>query len=307
MEHYDLDDPHYKAGFVAVAGRPNVGKSTLINTLLKQKIAAVTPRPQTTRKQQYGILTLEGAQIIFVDTPGIHVTKHKLGEYMNEEAAEAFDEVDLLLVLVDGSQLPNEDDRLLAEFVLRLKSSVPIIMGVNMIDKIDKAQLQTNRGIFEQLYPGIMSVSISATRGDNLSHLLDLLIERLPEHPPFFPPEQITDSYEREIAADLIREAALLYLRDEVPHSLAVRIDEFNERGKKGAYIAATLFAERDSQKGIVIGRGGKMIKRIGSHARKQIELMSGRKVYLELRVKVRKNWRNDENMLRLFGFRSRN
>lgn len=297
--------PEFKAGFVAVMGRPNVGKSTLINTLLGTKIAAVSPWPQTTRKQQMGILSLQNAQIIFVDTPGVHKPHHKLGERMNEEAASVLEECDLALFIVDVSEVPTDEDRMLANLLIETRRSIPILLALNKADLIDESTLQTHRQAYLDIFPQtVAALPISATRGDNLDTLTDEIINLLPQGPPFFPEDQITDLYEREIAADLIREAVLNHLRDEVPHSVAVRIDEYKERDHHGAYIEATLFVERDSQKGIVIGQGGSMLKDIGTFARKEIESMSGRKVYLKLRVKVRKNWRNDESALRLFGFR---
>jgi GTP-binding protein Era len=293
----------FKSGFVAVAGRPNVGKSSLINALLGQKIAAVSFRPQTTRRQQLGILTRDDAQIIFTDTPGIHQPKHKLGKYMNMEAATALEESDVILFMVDGSVPPHDEDRLIADTLVELKIQAPIILVVNKIDLVDGKDLTGQIEKYQGFVPQAQLIPISAVLGDGLPKLLEVVIERLPEHPPYFPPDQVTDLYEREISADLIREAALNILRDEVPHCIAIRIDEFTERGDVGAYIEATLFVERDSQKGIVIGEGGGMIKRLSTAARLEIEKMSGRKVFLRLRVKVRKNWRNDENALRLFNF----
>ncbi len=294
----------FKSGFVAVAGRPNVGKSTLVNKLLGQKIAAVSIRPQTTRRQQLGILTLDNAQIIFTDTPGIHHPKHKLGRHMNKEATMALEDSDVILFLVDCSVEPHDEDRLIADTLEEIKLQVPIILVLNKVDLVDGEYLENQKEKYKDLAPQTESIAISATLGDGLQELLDAVIEKLPEHPPYFPADQITDLYEREIAADLIREAGLNILRDEIPHCIAVRIDEFKERGDEGAYIEATLFVERDSQKGIVIGEGGRMIKRIGTAARLEIEKMSGQKVFLQLRVKVHKNWRNDENALRLFDFR---
>ena len=294
----------FRSGFVAVMGRPNVGKSTLLNTLLGIKVAAVSPWPQTTRKQQMGILTLENAQIIFVDTPGVHNPLHKLGEHMNEEAAEVLRECDLCMLVVDVSEPPGEEDQLLADLLVDLKRPIPTLLALNKADLVDPEGLEPHQRAFQDMFPQAGELlPISATRGDNLDLLVKEIVSQLPEGPPFFPEDQITDLYEREIAADLIREAVLYHLRDEVPHSIAVRIDEYKERDHHGAYIAATLFVERDSQKGIVIGQGGSMLKKIGIAARQEIEAMSGRKVFLQLRVKVRKNWRNDEGALRLFGF----
>lgn len=284
-------------------GRPNVGKSTLINALLQQKIAAVSPRPQTTRKRQMGILTTGEVQAIFVDTPGVHKPLHKLGENMNQEAIDALQECDVILFLVDASQPLHVEDQMLADHIRAAGRRAPILLALNKIDSVDADALQANQAAFEGLLPGIESLPISATRGDNLDRLIQILTGWLPEGMPFFPEEQVTDLYERDIAADLIREAALNLLRDEVPHGIAIRIDQFLEREDSGAYIEATLFVERESHKGIVIGQNGNMLKKIGTAARLAFEAASGRKVFLRLRVKVRKNWRNDEKVLRSFGY----
>ena len=295
--------PAYKTGFVAVMGRPNVGKSTLVNALLKQKIAAVSPRPQTTRKRQMGILTLEDAQMIFVDTPGVHRPRHKLGENMNQEAIKTLQESDLVLFMVDASQEPNPEDQMLANLLGKLKRSIPVLLLLNKDDLPDETALAAHTTAYQELAPHARPLAISATRGDNLGQLLIEILALLPEGMPFFPEGQVTDLYEREIAADLIRESALLLLRDEVPHGIAIRIDQYLERGDTGSYIEATLFVERESHKGIVIGQGGTMLKKIGTAARREIEEMSGRTVFLKLKVKVRKNWRDDEKVLRWFGY----
>lgn len=284
-------------------GKPNVGKSTLINALLGQKIAAVSPRPQTTRKRQLGILTLESAQIIFIDTPGVHKPHHKLGESMNAHAIETLQECDLILFIVDASTPPDDEDRMLSAALKHLEQAKPIILALNKVDRLEQDQISIRQAEFLELVPQATPVLISATRGDHLDLLLQEIIIQLPEGPEYFPPDQVTDLYEREIAADLIREAALNLLRDEVPHGVAIRIDQFTERDTGGAYIEATIFVERESHKGIVIGQGGNMLKQIGTIARREIEAMSGRKVFLRLRVKVRKNWRNNDKVLRLFGF----
>ncbi len=308
MQSNDTATPiEYKAGFVAVLGRPNVGKSTLMNALLGQKIAAVSPKPQTTRRRQLGILTLDDAQIIFDDTPGLHKPLHKLGEYMNEEALAALKDCDILLFVVDISRPPNDEDAMLAAAIgktLGKKVQHTVLMVFNKTDLLQGNQQQEHPPLYRALLPGVGEVAISATHRVNLDTLLQEIVARLPVHPPYYDPEQLTDLYERDIVADLIREAALYNLEHEVPHGIAVRIDEFAERGEGGAYIRATLFVERESQKGIVIGKGGAMLKKIGSQARKEIEAMSGRKVFLEIRVKVRKNWRDNESVLRAFGYR---
>ncbi|HEY57697.1 MAG TPA: GTPase Era [Anaerolineae bacterium] len=293
-----------KAGYVAIAGRPNVGKSTLINTLLGQKIAAVSPKPQTTRKRQLGILTEPRGQIIFIDTPGIHKPLHKLGKAMNWEAVQAFEDADVVLFMVDVSRPPHPEDELVAQRIQEGAPNLPVVLALNKADAVAEDVLQARREAYEALAPQARPVVISALTGQGLDALLALLFDLLPVSPPYYDDETLTDLYERDIAADLIREAALLHLRDEVPHSIAVRIDEYKERGEHGAYIAATLFVERDSQKGIVIGKGGSMLKQIGTTARQAIEAMSGRKVFLDLRVKVSKNWRNNASTLRRFGYR---
>lgn len=295
----------FKAGFIAVAGRPNVGKSTLINGFLGQKIAAVSPRPQTTRRRQLGILTLPNAQVIFIDTPGIHKPLHKLGEYMNNSAIAALKDADVILWLVDVNVPPTPEDIIVAGRLEALKDCPPVVLALNKVDLInDEEKLTQQEEAYRALFNRFSAaMSVSASGGANRQELLNLLIEQLPEGMPFFDEEQVTDFYEREIAADLIREAALRHLREEIPHAIAVRIDEFSERSEENAYIAATLMVEKDSHKGIVIGKGGSMLKQIGVAARAEIEKMSGRKIYLELRVKVNKNWRNDPNALKWLGY----
>jgi GTP-binding protein Era len=294
----------YRSGFVAIIGKPNVGKSTLVNALLGQKIAAVSPRPQTTRRRQLGILTRPEAQIAFVDTPGLHTPRHKLGEYFNQEAEAALEGVSIILFMVDANAEPDDEDRRIATRLEKLRRAPDLVLALNKIDLLPAPALATRRAAYQAMVPDAPLAAISATRHDGIADLLQMLVSRLPIRPPEFPEDQVTDLYEREIAAELIREAALVYLREEVPHALAVRMDEFTERSDKGAYIAATLFVEHDSQKGIVIGEGGRMLKKIGAAARKEIEAMSGRKVFLELRVKVAKDWRDDEAALRRFGYK---
>ncbi len=294
----------FRSGFVAVMGRPNVGKSTLINAILDQKIAAVSPRPQTTRKRQLGILTINAsAQIIFMDTPGIHQPRHKLGVFMNEEAAQTLQECDLILFVADVSQPPTDDDRLLFSLLHKTKTKDNLILALNKIDQVEPDILAARQEEFTSNLPGATPIPISASNGTNLDQLLKIIQERLPAGDPFFPEEQLTDLSERDLAADLIRAAALSLLRDEVPHGIAVRMDQYQERNEHGAYIEATLFLERESHKAIVIGKDGQMLKKIGTLARQAVEEMSGRKVYLHLKVKVRKNWRDDEKTLRQFRY----
>ncbi len=294
----------HKSGFIAVMGRPNVGKSTLLNRLLKQTIAAVSPKPQTTRLQQLGILTLPSAQLVFIDTPGLHIPQHKLGEMMNRDALLALEDADLVLLVLDGSKPLGEEDQIFNDAFLALKSKPPILMALNKVDKIPPGEIDDRIAQYQDLIPDASLITISALTGQNLDLLEDRLIQLLPDGPLLYPEDQVTDLYERDIAADLIRASAMGLLAKELPYVIAVRIDEYKDRDGGSAYIKATLFVERESQKGIVIGEGGKMIKRIGSTARQKIESMSDRKVFLNLRVKVKKNWRNDNNALRLFGFK---
>jgi GTP-binding protein Era len=290
---------------VEIIGRPNVGKSTLVNALLGQKIAAVSPKPQTTRKRQLGILTTDTAQLVFVDTPGIHNPRHKLGTFLNQEAEESLEGVDVILWLVDVSVKPTEEDSLIASLLTRLPRRTPLVLAANKMDLVPAEALTRHLEAYQSsLKRDAQVISISATEDLHLDELRDLLISLAPVRPPEYDEEQITDSYERDIAADLIREACLHKLRDEVPHGVGVRVDEFAERENGMLYIAATVFVERESQKGIVIGEGGKMLKQIGSAARKEIEEMGGRPVFLELRVKVLKDWRNNEEALRRLGYK---
>jgi GTP-binding protein Era len=299
-----VDYENFRSGFVAVIGRPNVGKSTLVNALIGQKVAPVTPKAQTTRRRQLGILTTETYQICFVDTPGIHTPRQKLGKFLNQEAEESLPGVDAVLFLVDVSVEPTDEDKWIALRLSKLARRTPLVLVPNKIDLVPAEELTPRLNVYRALVPeDALVFPIAASKGEGMDPLLDALVPLLPVRFPDYHPDQVTDLYEREIAAELIREACLLHLRDEVPHGVAVRIDEFTERGDEGAYISATIFIERESQKGIVIGRGGAMLKRIGTDARREIEEMSGRKVFLELRIKVLKEWRKDEQAMRRFGY----
>ncbi len=295
----------HKAGYAAIVGRPNVGKSTLLNYFLGQKIAAVSPRPQTTRRKQLGILTLEDAQVIFVDTPGLHTPHHKLGEYMNEEAADALDDADVIVWMVEANVMPTEEDILIGQRLAEKRQLPATLLALNKADLLDPNvdRLPLHQTAYQSLLPQAAPYLVSAEKGQGCPELLQAILAHLPDGEPFYDEEEITDFYERDIAAELIREAALVHLREEVPHGIAVRVDEFTERGETGAHIHATLFVEKESHKGIVIGQGGEMLKKIGMSARQEIEKMSGRKVFLELRVKVNKNWRSSVDALRGMGY----
>lgn len=296
------EEKKFYSGYICVVGRPNVGKSTLINLLLGQKIAAVSPRPQTTQRVQLGILSDEDSQMIFMDTPGIHKPLSKLGEAMNEAAIETISDADCVLWIVDISVKPNAEDEISAE---RIKAGGPqdkVIMVLNKCDLVNQNQLSENENFYKKLLTGAKRMAVSCRSGQGIPELMAELKSRLPEGPAFYDPDQVTDLYEREIAVDLIRESLLKNLDDEIPHAIAVRIEEYKDRSETNSYINATLLLDRESHKGIVIGKGGEMIKKISSDARREIEKLTGRKIYLELRVKVLKNWRNDETLLRQMG-----
>lgn len=297
--------PDHRSGVVAVVGRPNVGKSTLINQLIGQKITIVSPRPQTTRRQQLGIYTDENTQILFVDTPGLHAPQNKLGEYMVHAAETAFRDADVILLLMDLSEAPDDGDRHLAETVQRLRGQTPVILAVNKGDiAINEAVKRARVEEYAALLPHDRLLLISAQNGDNVDVLLEDLKSRMPLGPRYYPADQVSEVNMRFIAAEIVREKVMISTEDEIPYAVAVEIDSFRERSDNLTYISAVIYVERDSQKGIVIGKNGEKIKQIGSLARTELSNLLGTKVYLELNVKVAKNWRSDEDLMRRLGYR---
>jgi GTP-binding protein Era len=296
--------PDHRSGFVAVIGRPNVGKSTLMNAYLGEKIAIVSPKPQTTRLRQLGILTRPNAQIIFVDTPGIHNPKHKLGEFMVETALRALADADLILWVVDVSNPPAEEDVQIADLLRKHAYSVSVLIAMNKLDLVPIEHLAGNVAAFQELAPQADWTTLSATTGQGRDDLFRRIIAALPPGPRYYPADQLSDAPVREIVAEIVREKALLRLREEVPHAVAVVVDEFKRRSEEMTYIAASIYVERTSQKGILIGKRGAMLRRIGQDARPEIERLVETKVYLDLWVKVLKNWRKDEDALRRLGYR---
>ena len=295
--------PDHRSGFIAVVGRPNVGKSTLMNHLLGEKVAIVTPRPQTTRNRLLGILTLDSAQVIFMDTPGIHAPQHRLGEVLVETAAAALPDADAVMWVVDVSSSPTDEDRQVAGLVAGVDASVPRIVALNKADLLKPDYVKSNVQAFSALAPGAQCELISATRGDNLDRLLALAVAALPLGPRLYPADQVTDQQVRFMAGELVREQVLLNLRDEVPHAVAVVVEEFKARSETMTYISATIFVERGSQKMILLGKDGNMLKKIGQGARLGIEELLGTKAYLELWVKVRPKWRLKDEELRRLGY----
>jgi GTP-binding protein Era len=295
---------NHRSGVIAVVGRPNVGKSTLINRIIGQKIAAVSPKPQTTRRRQLGIYTTDKAQILFVDTPGLHAPQHKLGEYMVRNAEGAFRDADLILLLLDVSHPPEAGDRHLAETVARLRGDTPVILALNKVDQLSARHRDPNIAAHTALIPHEKVFLISALQGVGVDEMMDDLIDRLPQGPRYFPMDQLSEVNMRFIAAEIVREKVMLHTEQEVPHSVAVVVDSYRERSDTLSYISATIYVERESQKGIIIGKGGEMIKTIGSEARTDLEEMLGSEVFLELHVKVLKNWRSDEKLMQRLGYR---
>jgi len=293
----------FRSGFVAIVGRPNVGKSTLLNKILGEKIVITSDKPQTTRNRIQGIHNVPGGQIVFIDTPGIHRAKSRLNKFMVEEALSAVQGVDVILFLVDGAADPAKETGMIREVLAGVK--VPVILVLNKIDMFPKSDLLERLLAYGEVFPFKEIIPISAQTGDGVEQLVELVHGLLPEGPCYFPDDILTDLPERFIVAEIIREKIFRMTRDEVPYSVAVVVDSFKERPDGLVSIQATVNVERDSQKGIVIGRRGDMLKRIGSQSRQEIERLLDTKVFLELFVRVSGEWSENSRMLKEFGYSS--
>ncbi|MBQ6632301.1 MAG: GTPase Era [Romboutsia sp.] len=292
----------FKSGFVSIVGRPNVGKSTLMNNVVGEKIAIMSDKPQTTRNTIQAVYTDEEAQVVFLDTPGIHKPKNKLGEFMVKSATDAFKNVDLVLFVVDESKKIGPGDRKIIEDLRNIKT--PVVLVLNKIDQLSEEELfdlmkmYNEEGVFKQIVP------ISALKGRNINELLKVIKSHLEEGPQYFPDYMITDQPERVLVSELIREKVLHYVHDEVPHGVAVEIERMKSRKDKEIVdISAVIYCERDSHKGIIIGKNGRKLKGIGKSARADIELLLGSQANLQLWVKVKENWRNLQNYVSNFGY----
>lgn len=292
----------FKSGFVAIIGRPNVGKSTFMNKVLGQKVAIMSDKAQTTRNKVQGVLTTEQSQIIFIDTPGIHKPKHMLGDYMMKVAKNTLREVDAIMFMVNVEESIGRGD----EFIIELlkNNRTPIFLVLNKIDKIHPDELIKEIEKYKDLLPFAGIVPISALQGNNVDHLVQVIEGYMPEGPMYYPKDQISDHPEEFIVAELIREKALHLTSQEIPHAIGVQVEKMVKETEERVHIEATIYIERESQKGIVIGKQGSMLKKIGQLARKDIEMLLGSKVYLELWVKVQKDWRNKPNFIRQIGYR---
>ena len=291
----------FKSGFVTLIGRPNVGKSTLMNYLIGQKIAITSNKPQTTRNRIQTVLTTEKGQIVFVDTPGIHKAKNKLGEYMVNVAEKTLNEVDVVLWLVEPTTFIGAGEKHIAQQLLKVNT--PVILVINKVDMVKKEEVLPAIAAYKDIYDFAEIVPVSARSGENTEELLSTVMKYLPYGPQFYDEDTVTDQPERQIVAELIREKALHCLNEEIPHGIAVAIDSM-KMNKKVMHIDATIICERDSHKGIIIGKQGNMLKKIGSTARFEIEKMLECQVNLKLWVKVKKDWRDSEFLMKNFGYR---
>ncbi|MEC0243033.1 GTPase Era [Paenibacillus dokdonensis] len=293
--------PSYKSGFVAIVGRPNVGKSTLMNQVIGQKIAIMSDKPQTTRNKIHGVYTTDHNQIVFLDTPGIHKRQSKLGDFMNKTALNTLKEVEAVLFLADTSEGFGGGDRFIIEQLKDIKT--PVILVLNKIDKVEPEALLPMIEQYSKLHQFAEIVPISALNGNNVNTLLQQVEKYLPEGPQYYPADQITDHPEQFVCAELVREKILHMTREEVPHSIAVTIEDMHVQENGVVHISAVIFVERDSQKGIIIGKQGALLKEVGKQARQDIQNLLGSKIFLELWVKVKKDWRNQDRVLRDLGF----
>lgn len=294
---------NFRSGFIAIIGRPNVGKSTFMNEVIGQKIAIMSDKPQTTRNKIQGVLTTDTAQYIFIDTPGIHKPKHRLGDFMVKSALNTLNEVDLVMFMVDAKEGYGKGDQFIIDYLQEIKQ--PIILVINKIDQVHPDELLPIIDLYREKIAVDEIVPISALKGNNMTRLLEVMESYLQEGPQYYPEDQVTDHPERFIISEFIREKVLHHTHEEIPHSIAVVIDSIVKReGKDIIDVQATIIVERSSQKGIIIGKQGQMLKKIGSEARQEIELLLGSKVFLELWVKVQKDWRNRLHQLREFGYR---
>ncbi|WP_024834740.1 GTPase Era [Ruminiclostridium josui] len=293
----------YKSGFVSVIGRPNVGKSTLLNAITGQKIAIMSDKPQTTRNTIRGVITNEECQLILIDTPGIHKPKTKLGEYMVNVASETIKEVDLVLFLVEANAQPGAQDISIIQQLKQAKT--PVFLILNKVDLINKEKLLTIIDSYNKLMDFKSIIPISALKNDGIDIIIKEALKHIPEGPQFFSEDMLTDQPEKVIAAEMIREKVLLNLDDEVPHGVGVEVTSFKEREDGLINIQATIYCEKSSHKGIIIGKQGNMLKKIGSAARYEIERLLDTKVFLELWVKVKPDWRNSDNMLKTLGYKT--
>lgn len=292
----------FYSGFVSLVGRPNVGKSTLMNRLIGEKIAIISNKPQTTRNRVQSILTKSDFQIVFIDTPGIHKPKHKLGEYMVKSAETTLNEVDAVLFLIEPTDKILEADKLIIDKLTKVKS--PVILVINKMDMVDRERIYKVIDMYSKLYDFAEVIPISAFEGTNTDDLLETLKKYLPEGPMYFPADMITDQPERQIASEIVREKALRLLQDEIPHGIAVEITEMKKRSEGNVVdVRATIYCEKESHKGIIIGKQGSMLKKIGTNARHDIEKLLGSPIYLEIWVKVKKDWRDSDFLLKNFGY----